>query len=329
MHSDLFAEIVTTAALAPSIHNAQPTRWRLVDGTIWVAVDLLVRLPQADPNGDGIALSCGAAVEATVLALSKAGFDAQVNDVWHDDDRHSWLGHRIGAMITYHSGADIDQKADGIAAHLPDRFTWRGAFLDTSAALFGWSRPDTVLVLDQPTKAWIAGLNDAASLGILRDAAFRLELLSWFRLTNDHPRASCDGMNLQALRMTLWGGYQLRAGFGPLWRLLDVFGRTKHLTAEASVTQTAAVIACFHCDKDASPVANGRAYLRLLLEATALGFASWPMAALTDSDHAAQQIIAQLSVPPDRQLVQVIRLGVPTGEQPLRARRPLAELAPN
>lgn len=322
MDSDSFRQIVSRAALAPSIHNAQPARWRLVGDAIWIGAALSVTLPQADPSGAAIGLSCGAAVEATALALSQDGYAASVTDVWADDDKHSWSGHRMAAVINITK----DRATDGLAAHLASRFTWRGAFSPKPPALFGWSRADTVLVLDQPTKTWIAGLNDTASLGVLRKAAFRQELLSWFRLTADHPRADFDGMNLGALGMTPSAGSKLRLGFGPLWRLLDLLGRTGPLTAQAEITQTAALIGCFHRPSDESPIAQGRAYLRMLLEAASLGLAGWPMAALTDDADAGEQIVSQLSIPPGRSLIQVIRFGVPTGPQPKRARRPLSEL---
>ncbi|MFT5065562.1 MAG: hypothetical protein ACJAXK_001944 [Yoonia sp.] len=324
MDRDVFAQIVARAALAPSIHNAQPTRWRLNGDIILVVVDLSVTLPHVDPTDGGIALSCGAAVEATVLALSQAGYAATVQDVWAHNDRHSWSGHRIAVIISYLAGGAVD----GLAIKLPARFTWRGAFSAASPALYGWTRTDTAFVLDQPTKAWLAGLNDAASIGILRQAPFRKELLGWFRLSPDHPRAGYDGMNLAALGMTPRLGVKLRLGFGPLWPFLDMLGRTGPLTAEADVTQTAPVIACFHRPVGESPIASGRAYLRLLLEAAGLGFACWPMAALTDDTAAADQIMGQISIPPDRQLIQVIRFGVPTGPQPQRARCPLSELIP-
>ena len=84
--------------------------------------------------------------------------------------------------------------------------------------------------------------------------------------------------------------------------------------------------ASFHRPIGESAVSSGRAYLRLCLEAAHLGLAGWPMAALTDDPDAAEQISVQLAIGPDRQLIQVLRFGVPTGTPPPRARRPLQEL---
>ena len=76
-----FEAIVALANLAPSIQNAQPARWRLVGDRIEIGADRSIILPQADPTGRHIGLSCGAALEATVLALSKHGVGGTVTDL--------------------------------------------------------------------------------------------------------------------------------------------------------------------------------------------------------------------------------------------------------
>ena len=322
MDTDLFEVIVTRASLSPSIHNAQPTRWRLVKNDIWVAVDPSVTLPYADPTGAGIALSCGAAVEATLLALSRVGYRATVQDIWANKDQRSWTGHRMAAIISFRAGGSVD----GLSAMLETRFTWRGTFDAEPQDLCDWARVDTALVSDESTHAWLARLNDVASLPILRQTSFRKELFKWFRLKPDHPRASYDGMNLAALRITLFRSIKLRLLLGPLWPLLDTFGWTGSLTAEAKVSQSASVIACFHRPMDESLITSGRAYLRLLLEAASLGLAGWPMAALTYDIEIERKVLDRMLISADRRLVQVIRIGKPMGSQPIRARRLLKEL---
>lgn len=319
-----FEAVVARANLAPSIHNAQPVRWRLSGDVIEVAVDRAVVLPYADPKGESVGLSCGAAVEATVMALSAIGLGAKVTDLWSDENMHDWPGHRMGAALSLVA----DARADPLEGHLAQRYTWRGPFAPEPVRLSGWSRADTVLVLDEPARGWLAGLNDAASLGILRDPAFRKELLSWMRLEEAHPRYHLDGLSLAALRMDPKIARKVRFGFGWIWRVLDALGRTAAMTAEADVTMTAPVLACFHRPHSETPLQSGRAYLRMWLEATQLGLAAWPMAALSDDETAAAQIKAHFAIGPDRKLIQVLRLGVPTGAQTPRGRRPLSELIP-
>ena len=48
----LFEILIAEASLAPSVHNIQPTRWRLLSGdTILLLEDGQRRLPAADPSG--------------------------------------------------------------------------------------------------------------------------------------------------------------------------------------------------------------------------------------------------------------------------------------
>ena len=61
-------------------------------------------------------------------------------------------------------------------------------------------------------------------------------------------------------------------------------------------------------------------------EVAGMGLMAWPMAALTDDAEAASQIVSKLAIGPERRLVQVLRLGEPSGDQTPRARRPISEL---
>ncbi len=314
--------MVARAALAPTVHNTQPARWRREGDRLLLAFDLSVGLTVGDPTGADAGLSCGAVAEAMVLALSAKGIGARVDDLWLADDCATWPGHRLAARLTLAPGGQVD----GLHAQLENRFTFRGAFEAAPISLFGWTRVDAALVLDGPGKAWLADRNDWAALQIMRVRGFRRELLSWMRLSPRHRRYGDDGLNRAAMRMSGAEAFAARFALGPLWGALDLLSLTKGLTGEAAVTQTAAVIACFHRPADESPVSSGRAYLRMGLEAAGLGMAGWPMAALSDHPVTRAEVCDRFGVGADRRLVQVIRFGVPTGPMPPRARRPISEV---
>lgn len=318
MDQAMLRRVIERACFAPSVHNTQPARWRPGHDRIRIAADLSVALDVGDPELRDMALSCGASLEATVLALSEHGVGAEVSDLWDADDQTTCAGHRMVADIRFGSG-----KPDPLHAQLEARFTWRDHFAAGAPTLFGWTRTDTNIVLDRPTVAHIAVLNDRVSLDIMRDRGFRRELLSWMRLGTG---AAVDGMTRANLRMS---GFEARAAglaLGPLWPLLDRCGLTAGLTAEADKTNSAPMIVAFHRPKDESPVASGRAYLRMWLEATSLGLAGWPMAAMSDDPAARGELCTMLGIPSDRRLIQVLRFGAATGEMSPRTRRPYDEV---
>ena len=78
--STLLREIVQLAVRAPSVHNTQPWRWRILgDTTLDLYADRRRRLPVADPQGRNLALSCGAALHHAVEAAQIMGLDAAVD----------------------------------------------------------------------------------------------------------------------------------------------------------------------------------------------------------------------------------------------------------
>ncbi|WP_425443808.1 Acg family FMN-binding oxidoreductase [Streptomyces aidingensis] len=72
--------LVRAATAAPSMHNAQPWRFRLLraSGTIELRADLGRVLPHTDPTGRGLHIGCGAAVFNLRVAAAGAGWDASV-----------------------------------------------------------------------------------------------------------------------------------------------------------------------------------------------------------------------------------------------------------
>lgn len=311
---------VARAGLAPSTHNTQPARWALDTGGATLFCDTECGLPVGDPEGRDAALSCGAALEAMVLALSAEGVGAEV-ELAEDARFAPGNGLETVAHLRF-----IDGVEHGLHRQLEHRFTWRGRFDAAPLELYGWTRPDARLVLDDKGRKWLAERNDWASLQIMRDRAFRRELLDWMRLSPGHPRNGVDGMNRDAMNMPGPVAFGTPLVLGPLWPVLDKAGLTAGLTAEAAATLSAPVIALFHRPRGESPVESGRAYLRMCLEAASLGMAGWPMAALSDHPVTNGEICTRFGIAPDRRLVQAIRFGKPTGTAAPRARKPLSEV---
>jgi nitroreductase len=70
---------IAAANRAPSLHNAQPWRWRIGESSIHLLADPGRALPATDPSGRDLRISCGAALHHLRVALQAIGFDAHVH----------------------------------------------------------------------------------------------------------------------------------------------------------------------------------------------------------------------------------------------------------
>jgi nitroreductase len=327
MDNALLSRIVASANLAPSVHNTQPARWHLAsDGSVLVMAELARRLSAGDPCCRDMGVSCGAAVEGTVMALADAGIGvAAVEDLWAVNDTVAFPGYRLAARIVPSGAA----QPSPLSGHVANRFTWRSHFkpaaMDAAKALQAWAREaeDVTLAHTPEDIAMLAALADDAGMVFLRDRAFRRELFGWMRLARSHPRYDADGLNLDALRMSALEGFGAGVVLGTgLFEAIDALGLGKVLTGEKSKTQSAAAIALFHRPRKESPVESGRAFYRFWLNLTRLGLAAWPMAAVADHAQSAEICSRHFAIPAERRLINVLRAGV-AGAVLSRARLPV------
>ncbi|CAB4710427.1 MAG: hypothetical protein F2667_07535 [Actinobacteria bacterium] len=77
-HDDV-ASIVAAAVRAPSVHNTQPWRWRTTATGVALYADHERRLALADPQGRGMLISCGAALEHALVAARALGIEPLVH----------------------------------------------------------------------------------------------------------------------------------------------------------------------------------------------------------------------------------------------------------
>jgi nitroreductase len=77
--STVLHQAAQDAGLAPSILNSQPWRWRVHDDVLDLYADLDRRLPDVDPHGRLMTLSCGAALHHARVALAAAGYEPTVD----------------------------------------------------------------------------------------------------------------------------------------------------------------------------------------------------------------------------------------------------------
>ena len=85
----LALRVIELACRAPSVHNSQPWRWRVVDdATIELYADHRRQLQVSDPPGRNLALSCGAALHHGFVAAQALGLTAAIDLMPSSDDEN-------------------------------------------------------------------------------------------------------------------------------------------------------------------------------------------------------------------------------------------------
>lgn len=319
---DLRLRLASEAALAPSVHNVQPARWRFEGDGLLLFQDRTRRLAAGDPEGRDAAFSLGAAAEGMAIALSRHGLlleDLGTQGLPPDEGQFSPV-RRFGLA----GGGALDPLAGAVE----QRQSYRGRFLSPTAGDRASARTlegEGVEVVAEPERIGsIARLCDDSGLAFLRDEGFRAELLYWMRLSRRSPRWSLDGLNAEAMAMSRLEAAGAKAVLGRrLFRLLDGLGLGRSLTSEASKIATAAAIAIVHHPVGADEFESGRAFYRLWLRISAAGFAAAVMASLADHRQVSAKLAADLDLPDGRRIRTALRIGrAPPGSGYRRARLP-------
>jgi hypothetical protein len=278
-----------------------------------------------DPQGLASQKSLGAAAEGVCLALSARSLAARVAPAPDDDS----FPHRRVALITPSPGGTIDPLCESVFS----RASYRGLMEDDGRAqaaldVLETACADVHFIRDRHGKSFIADYFDTISLEVLRGRAYRLELLSWMRLNRSHPDHARDGLNSDAMALSpleaAGAGIVLGA---PMFGILDTIGVAGALISEKQKVNAASAVALFHAAENADAFDIGRRYYRMWLELEAAGLCACPMSVLADVPAAAHHLMRDFSLPPNRQLVTVLRVGTRTpGNTHPRVRLPLDEL---
>ena len=138
----LTLRVIELACRAPSVHNSQPWRWRMVDDTtIELYADHRRQLQVSDPTGRNLTLSCGAALHHGFVAAQALGLTAAVDRMPTSDDEN------LLARISLSSGTRSDQALESLQA-LEERCTDRRRFTS-------WPVPDSRLAhLAKAVSGW-------------------------------------------------------------------------------------------------------------------------------------------------------------------------------
>jgi nitroreductase len=110
--------VLALASRAPSVHNSQPWRWRVDENSLHLYCDESRQLPNTDPDGRDLILSCGAALNHCVIALAAVGWRSKVARLPNPRDPN----HLAAIELSAYSADPVDIA---LAAAIPRRRTDR------------------------------------------------------------------------------------------------------------------------------------------------------------------------------------------------------------
>ncbi|WP_198597827.1 Acg family FMN-binding oxidoreductase [Blastococcus atacamensis] len=324
-----WAQIVSVATRAPSIHNTQPWRFTATADRLDVFYDRRRALPVVDPSGRQQLISCGMAVAFAEVALRAAGFAVEVelmSDPGHED-------HLARLRVTGRARPDGDDRA--LADAIAQRHTVRAAFepravpaelldrLEREAGAHGlWFK---VITRSEEEVATVFLLSQAEELE-QRDPAYVRELESWVRT----DPATIDGVPADAVpagdprdRPSNW----LIRDFAVSSRERHSFRAPQDLDAPPpDVERPTVVLLGTANDHRISWLEAGQGLGRVLLVATTAGLVASPLTQALDWPATRSRLRQRLSLIGHPQMLLRVGYPPPGLELVVTGRRPVGDV---
>jgi nitroreductase len=195
---DVIAELLRVATLAPSMHNTQPWRFRILraDQIIELYADPSRMLKHSDPHGRAVHIACGAALLNLRLAVAVAGREPMVR-LFPDPGQPLLLAALRLAGPHRPSEADTELLAAVARRHTNRRpFSNHPVPPGVLAELVQAASTEgaTLHLPDQEETARLLYLVSDAERDLLADPGYRAELARWVGGTRVH-----DGIPSSAL----------------------------------------------------------------------------------------------------------------------------------
>lgn len=308
--------VLTSASLAPSVHNSQPWRFLVRPDRIELHPDRDYRLSAIDPDGHELRLACGAALFNLRVALQAFGVRPLVTVLPGKDAPDALATVRRGGVFT------PDDETRALLRAIPARRTNRRPFFESGVD----ARHRYALVrAAELERSWlhvVGSPDDIARLKKLVRKAHRIQqedpgLMAELAAVTGHRPGATDGIPPAS------------AGFSPEaqdeWAFRDFHPGQNHERPRGKDYESNPLVAvvCSHYTGALGELQAGQAMERVLLTATTLGlsasFMSQPIEVAPVRDELRRELGGTL-VP---QTVLRIGFGSPV---PATPRRPLAEL---
>ncbi|GGP54260.1 Acg family FMN-binding oxidoreductase [Saccharothrix coeruleofusca] len=305
-------EVLRAAALAPSVHNTQPWRFRLAGDRVELHADPARRLPATDPEDRELRLACGAALFNLRVALQARGVRPLVSLLPGSDAPGALAAVRRGGTF------QVDEQTRALAAAVPARRSNRKPFRDVAVPV---GHRQALVRAAERERSWLHVVGDPTDRARLQefvarahriqsaDADVRSELAAW-----TGPDRDGDGVPPAS------------AGLRPApqdeWALRD-FQAVERPPGKDYESDPLVVVLCSFYDGPLADLQAGQALQRVLLTATTLGLSASFLSQPVEVRPVREELRRALGGTLVPQAVLRIGFGSPVPPAP---RRPVAEL---
>ena len=310
------AAVLEAAAMAPSVHNSQPWRFRVLADRIELHADFSRRLPATDPDDKELRLACGAALTNLRISLEALGIRPLVTLLPRD------CGPTALAVIRHGGHTNPTIELTELRRAIPVRHTNRKPFQDTPVLATELSQ---LVRAAQEERAWLHPITDRlqrsrlhslvvrAHQAQLANPEFRHELEQW----SGHPGNRGDGVPARS------------AGPAPEaqdeWVLRDYSGgqARQRVAGKDFEGEPLLLIVCSYYDGKLAELQAGQAMQRVLLTATTLGLAASFITQPIEVPACRDELHRLLGAGITAQTILRVGYGSPVAPTP---RRPMADL---
>ncbi|MBV9143713.1 MAG: nitroreductase family protein [Pseudonocardiales bacterium] len=313
--------VLEAASRAPSVHNSQPWRFRILDHQIELHADLDRRLPATDPENRELRLSCGAALLNLRLALQGHGIRPLVTLLPS--------GHQVGgdwagplAVVRYGGHAHPSRELTQLLHAVRTRRTNRRPFIDAPVPT---AHRTQLVRAAESERGWLHILSDSQHQATLRELIarahheqmanpdFTAELATWTGREDNHH----DGVPLSA------GGPQPEPQ--DEWVLRDFTAGRGHTRVPGKDFEPhpLLVILCAFHEGPLAELQAGQALQHTLLTTTTLGLSASFLSQPIEVPHIRAELRRALKITLNPQAILRLGFGSPV---PATPRRPVTDL---
>lgn len=329
---DLQLNLMAETGRAPSAHNTQPARWRILpDARVMLFEDTRTRLVIGDPDGRDSRVALGAAFEGLQIALSRRGLGLTALELTGSEDTSVELPHLVKVA---EAKLREDSRVDPLADQVFRRRTYRGRFAPSEDDDVGRLRQrlhaddNVCLVYEKDEIDEIARLHDTCTWFFLKDAAYHAELYDWMRFSTTHPGWDRDGLTSDCMGLSHLERRLVPWCFSPFgFRTLKALGLARRVISEAPAVRSASLLVILYSGADEDLFHAGRRFYRLWLEICAEQFHLCPMSTTACAPMGVDRLKRGWPLPAGSQVINLFRIGTaPAGSVGESRRLPAEEL---